>query len=149
MELLKLNWEEKTSTEYYKIDKLKSSIDKFNESVPNRNILFCFTDNINFKRFFKEGCFCERIYSVTSVSRCNYYSYDQISTFNNYKDCNLAHGSYIYGLLDPPIKYTFSGGISILYCKDNFIKKIIDNTSSNKWTKDSKILFDKYGKKEL
>mgnify|MGYP005838551033 CR=1 FL=1 len=149
MELLKLNWEEKTSTEYFKIKKLKSSIGKLNESLPD-NILFCFTDKINFKRFFKEGCFCRTIYSVTSISRCQHYNYDEIHIFNNYTDCNLSSGSYLYGVLESPIKYSFEDiRPSILYCKDNFIKKIIDNTSSNKWAKDARILSEKYGNKEL
>ena len=148
MELLKLNWEDKTSAGYYRIDRFKSSINNLNKKIPD-NILFCFTDNENFKKFFKEECFCRRIYSITSISRCNDYSHDEIFSFNHYKDGNLASGAYLYGLLDIPIKYTFSGGNSILYCKDNFIKKIIDNTSSDTWAKDSKILFNKCRNKEL
>ena len=151
MELLKLNWEEKTSAEYFKIKKLKSSIDNLNKKIPD-DILFCYVDSLYFKKFLaqdKEGL-SGKIYSVSSITHCRNYLNDEVFLFNHYKDENLLIGSYLYGLFDRSIKnVVYKDLFSILYCKDNFIKKIIDNTSSNKWAEDAKILFNKCRNKEL
>ena len=149
MELLKLNWEEKTSAEYFKIKKLKSSIEKLNEIISD-NILFCYVDNVYLKKFLaqEEDRLLERPYSVSTVAHCRDYGGNQVSSFNHYKDRILTTGSYLYGLFDSSIKNVVHKDIfPVIYCRDNFIKKTIDNTSSDTWTKDSRMLFQKYNSK--